>query len=281
MPTLIPFSSIPNWVKRLSASALDLVGFNQLGFTLQEKFLGPFVRAVNYHVVSPEDAASFEEQLRYYSRHFVGVDRNGLETILQGTWKHAKPGIILSFDDGHWTHYEIVAPLLEKYGFVGWFFVPVGLLSPGSSTSDGDRAQDEQTITLEQLEYLDRHHIVGSHTETHCHLRSDVPKDRLEVEIAGSQEHLEKILDHPVDIFCWVGGQTESYSREAALLIRENYEISFMTNNAVIRAGANRLQLQRTNVEAENPLSLVRFQLSGLMDLYYSRKRRLINELTK
>ena len=83
-----------------------------------------------------------------------------------------------------------------------------------------------------------------------------------------------------MEIFCWVGGEETSYSSEAAKLISENYKYSFMTNNAVIRPGDDPLQLQRTNIEAENPLELVRFQLSGLMDVYYTGKRRRVNRLT-
>jgi len=53
-----------------------------------------------------------------------------------------------------------------------------------------------------------------------------------------------------------------------------------MTNNAVITPSTCPLQLQRTNIEAEDPLWLVRFQLSGFMDVFYAGKRRRVNRLT-
>jgi hypothetical protein len=53
-----------------------------------------------------------------------------------------------------------------------------------------------------------------------------------------------------------------------------------MTNNFVNRPDTHPLQLQRTNIESENPLWLVKFQLSGLMDLLYLGKRRRVNRLT-
>lgn len=279
MRTLIPFSLSPNRAKRAGAKFLDAVGINGLGFFLQKKFLAPFVRAVNYHVVLPTEASSFEKHLRYYAENYVPVDLPMLENFLRGgEWKYNRPGLIISFDDGHRSHFETAAPLLEKYGFKGWFFVPVELMN--LETNRISREEAQSALTREQLEYLDRKHIVGSHTATHCRLSKTVDRKRLEYEIIGSGESLEKLLGHPIPTFCWVGGEEESYSREAAGLVKKAYQYGFMTNNAVITKGENPLQLQRTNVEAENPLWLVRFQLSGLMDVFYTGKRRRVNRLT-
>ena len=258
------------------ARTLDRFGINRLGLKLQERFFGSFIRAVNYHVVRPEDADSLEAHLRYYEERFVSVDLESLEKFLvAGEWPHSRPGLIISFDDGDRTHYEVAAPLLEKYGFTGWFFVPIGLMNLNEV-----HGRPVTVLTLDQLKYLNDRHVVGSHSETHCRLGSDNSFERLESEICGSRRHLEQLLGTPVEIFCWVGGEETSYSSEAAKLISENYKYSFMTNNAVIRPGDDPLQLQRTNIEAENPLELVRFQLSGLMDVYYTGKRRRVNRLT-
>lgn len=285
MPTSTPFKLTLNNVKRAGAKIFDSLGINAFGFQLQKKIFTPFIRAVNYHVISPEETTSFENHLQYYSENYVSVDLPMLENFLQtGVWRNSRPGLILSFDDGHRSHYEIAAPILEKYDFTGWFFVPIGLMNlKGNQFSRGDDekiAARETALTEEQLKYLDTHHIVGSHTENHCRLHKTVPLEQLKSEIAGSQKKMETILGHPISTFCWVGGEEESYSREAADLIKKSYKYSFMTNNAVIRSSENPLHLQRTNVEAENPLWLLRFQLSGLMDVFYTNKRNRVNKLT-
>lgn len=281
---MTPFSLTPNRLKRAGAKVFDSLGVNSLGFFIQKKFFAPFIRAVNYHVVAPTEAALFEEHLRYYSENYVSVDLPTLETFLQtGKWRHSRPGLIVSFDDGHRSHYEIAAPILEKYNFTGWFFVPVGLMNLENNrfnNEDEKTAARETALTEEQLKYLDCRHIVGSHTETHCRLRETVPSERLEFEITGSQKNLETVLGHPVSTFCWVGGEEDSYSRAAADLIKKAYRYSFMTNNSLILPSENPLQLQRTNIEAENPLWLLRFQLSGLLDILYTAKRRRVNSLT-
>jgi len=84
-----------------------------------------------------------------------------------------------------------------------------------------------------------------------------------------------------VDAFCWVGGEEWSYSSSAAAVIRHaGYRLSFMTNNLPVRQGSNPLQIQRTNIEAWNPTEIVAFQLNGILDFVYTRKRQRVNLLT-
>ncbi len=281
---MTPFKLTPNNLKRSGAKILDSIGATHLGFYFQKKLFAPFVRAVNYHVIAPENAALFEEHLHYYAKNYVSVDLQTLTEFLQtGRWQHSRPGLIVSFDDGHRSHFEIAAPVLEKYNFTGWFFVPVGLMNlPDNEFANETVKKDalENALSEEQLKYLDENHVVGSHTETHCYLNKNVLPERLEIEIGGSQKNLERILGHSIPTFCWVGGEEINYSRAAAEQIKKSYQFSFMTNNLIIRPAENPLQLQRTNIEAENPLWLVRFQLSGLMDLLYTAKRRRVNALT-
>lgn len=270
-----------NGVKRKIASVFDAVGINSLGHLAQRAALFPFIRIVNYHLITPEHAANFAEQLKYYSTRFVNVDEKALTDFL-GSWKwpHDKPGIILSFDDGTRDHYEVVAPLLEKHNFTGWFFVPSGWVIRGNEKPEA--AGDSDPLTREQLLYLDKHHVVGCHTETHCRLTADLPDEKLWFETIEAKKHLEELVGHEVKSFCWVGGEEYTYNAKAAEFItgRDRYRLGFMTNSAPVTKNTNSFQLQRTNIEAENPLSLVRFQLSGFMDLAYYGKRKRVNKLT-
>jgi peptidoglycan/xylan/chitin deacetylase (PgdA/CDA1 family) len=262
-----------NAAKRKSASVFDRMGINSLGHWLQTLSFSPFIRAVNYHDIEARHADNFEKQLQFYADRFVDVKLEDLTGFLAGgKWQHNKPGIIISFDDAMRSHFEIAAPLLEKYAFTGWFFVPSTRIQSGAN--DG-------YLSVDELKSLDRNHVIGSHTQTHCRLSSDVPEEILVSEIHGSKKILEDILGHEINIFCWVGGEEFTYSKRASELAKTAYKFGFMTNSDVICSGTDPLQLQRTNIEAENPLSLVRFQLSGLMDLAYAPKRRRVNQITR
>lgn len=265
-----------NAVKRQIARLFDVFGINSLGHFVQRAALSPFIRAVNYHVIRPEHVENFEEHLKFYSSRFVSVDERILTDFFANwKWPHNKPGLILSFDDGTRDHAEIVAPLLEKYGFTGWFFVPSGWVVTEKGGNQG-------SLTHEQLLQLDKHHVVGCHTETHCRLSADLPDEVLWSETIGAKKTMEGLLGHAVSSFCWVGGEEYTYNAKAAEFIAGpyRYKLGFMTNSAPVTRNTSPLQLQRTNIEAENPLSLVRFQLSGFMDIAYYPKRKRVNRLT-
>jgi peptidoglycan/xylan/chitin deacetylase (PgdA/CDA1 family) len=274
------------------ARALDRAGVNAAGHRLQLGACMPFVRAVNYHDVPPSLAAAFEAQLRFYAERFEPVGRDGLLALWRGEWRTRRPGLILSFDDGLRSHAEVAAPLLERYGFTGWFFVPAGLLDTPAADQRAVaervtiRAADEYGdgrifMTVDQMRSLARRHVVGCHTASHVRLTAGLDRPALEREIAGAKRLMERQLGTAVDAFCWVGGEEWSYSRAAAEEVRRaGFRLSFMTNSAPIRPATNLLQLQRTNVEAADPPWLVRFQLSGFMDVLYAPKRRRVNRLT-
>ncbi len=74
--------------------------------------------------------------------------------------------------------------------------------------------------------------------------------------------------------FCWVGGEEDTYCEIAASYVEEaGYRFVFMTNSAPTTPRTHPLQIQRSNIEAKYPLSLMKFQLAGLMDVLYLPKR--------
>jgi peptidoglycan/xylan/chitin deacetylase (PgdA/CDA1 family) len=275
------------------ASAFATTGLSAAGLRLQSRLLWPWARALNYHDVPAPLAGRFEEQLRFFSRHFVPVGPRELAELHAGRWPHAKPGLLLTFDDGLRSHADVVAPLLEAHGFCGWFNVPVGFVeTPAAEQQAFARAHrigfeaparpDERiALSWRDLERIDARHEICCHGWNHRRLSAQLGPQDLELEIDGAKQRLEKALGHEVRAFAWIGGEEWAYSRAAAERIRAaGFEISFMTNNAVIRPHEELLQVQRTNVEAHFDPALLRLCLSGLYDLLYLPKRRRVNRLT-
>jgi len=271
---------------------LDMIYINHLMHDLQIKIYFPFIRVINYHDVPAKEAWQFEEHLRYYAKHFAPVCYKDLIRFQGGDWKKDKPGLIISFDDGYRSAYETVAPLLEKYGFQGWFFVPAGLIDLPVNIQFEKAAQhrvfpkshdpnDPRVfLTWEQIVELDKTHVIGCHTASHCRLNSTLTETQLFEEIVHSKRILEEKLRHDVPAFAWVGGEESSYSCKAAKVLRDtNYQVVFLTNNSLIRPGVNFHLLDRTNVESNFPMSLARFQLSGVLDILYTPKRRRVASL--
>ncbi len=94
--------------------------------------------------------------------------------------------VVLTFDDGYASHFEIVAPLLMRYRFTGTFFVTVDLVGrKGHVTWD----------QLRKLVFLGME--IGSHAMSDAPLTSHGPQ-ALEVEVTTSKQILEERLGVPI-----------------------------------------------------------------------------------
>jgi peptidoglycan/xylan/chitin deacetylase (PgdA/CDA1 family) len=275
------------------ARLLDATGVHEALLAGQARFGSPHLRAVNYHDVTPARAADFERQLRFFRERYTPMGKEDVLALAEGRWRSARPGIVVSFDDGLRSHAEICAPLLERYEIPGWFMVPAGFVSTPPAeqaafaaahriTAESPPAPDGRVaLSWDEVRQLDKRHVVGCHGFQHERLSAALSDAELEREIALAKRTLEGELGHEVDVFAWIGGEEPSYSSSAARRIREaGFRLSFMTNHAPFRTGDSALHIQRSNVEAHFPMSVVRLHVSGVMDLLYTSKRRRVNRLT-
>lgn len=278
--------------KQIVAGVLHGLGLCAAGRRLQAAWLRPHLRILNYHDVPPSRAQAFERQVARFAERYQPVGLAELLALHAGTWHSERPGLLLTFDDGLRSHADVVAPVLERHGFRGCFFVPVGFVdTPVPEQVAWARAHQIQAtdeygdgrvaLTWQDVRRLDARHVIGCHTWNHVRLRETLSPAELDREIVQARERLAAELGHEVDVFAWVGGEEWSYSAAAARVIREaGFRISMMTNNAAMRPGCDLLQLQRTNVEASFPDALVELALSGFYDLLYRGKRARVNRLT-
>lgn len=192
----------------------------------------PLIRAVNFHNTSPERAHIFGRQLELCSKHFSSVTEDDLDEYLQtGRWEKEKPGVILAFYEGYRNGYDVVRPMLERFGLTGWFFVIAGFID-AAPTLQLDYAM-EHGIGIESREYsedgryamnwgeireLDRGHVVASHALSHEEI-APMSQRKRRAEVLGSQETFQRELGHPVRTFVSRGGPAYGEHAETDQLI--------------------------------------------------------------
>ena len=279
-------------VKSLLASSLHTLTITDILLALQQRCIpGGYIRAINYHGTPEDTADNFERQLAFYAQRFTSVSLADLDRFFHlRRWDKERPGLIISFDDGLYSNYSVAAPLLERYGFCGWFFIPVDFIATapaeqlsfagahhigakGTSSPDGRVA-----MSWAEVRDLDRRqHVSGCHTRSHRRMSPDLSDDVLEYEICAGKAALEESLGHPCDCYCWVGGEERTYTIAAARMIRRaGYKYAFTTNSFPIGRGANAQRLERNNVESAWPLAMASFELCGIQDARYALKRRRV-----
>ena len=84
-----------------------------------------YIRVVNYHNTNIADKERFDAEIKYFSEHFVPVRLKDLDRFFEtGKWPYEKPGLIPAIFEGFRNHYDIILPILDKYHFTGWFYLP-------------------------------------------------------------------------------------------------------------------------------------------------------------
>jgi len=112
--------------------------------------------------------------------------------------------IVLTFDDGLRSDFELAYPLLKKKGLKGTFFVTVRNIG-----SNG------YTTIMELKEMIDAGMEVGSHGLTHRYLLTMARKEAMK-EIFDSKDELEQRINAKVESFAPVGGHYRKWMIDTA-----------------------------------------------------------------
>ena len=256
-------------IKKIVAFVCYALGVSNLYlWFINKKYKNNYVRVINYHNTENENIELFKKQIALYQKEFEIIDYEKFKQFLNKKLSFSnKPGLLITFDDGYICQYNCGAKVLDAYGIKGLFFV-----SP-------KKKNDNKLIYMNNSQFKelsDKGHSIGCHTSTHYRFNQNDDKEKLFYEIIESKQNIENAIEKAIDSFCYVGGELPVYTNESFELIKENYECSFTTLTQISTNKTNKLLIHRTNIESNWNMSLVKFQLSGLMDLFYKNKVKYI-----
>jgi peptidoglycan/xylan/chitin deacetylase (PgdA/CDA1 family) len=196
---------------------------------------GQYIRAINYHNTHFADKGKLERELQYYQQNFSPVSKEDLEEFfVTKEWKKEKPGLIISMFEAYRNNYDVALPLLEKYGFTGWYHIitdfvdtPVPLQKEFAQNHSIDIDQFDEyshdgryAMTWAEVQDVAKNHVICSHTRSHYRILLDTPEEVMKREIVESKTILEEKLQQEVDIFCWLGGAQFNHNPVAADIIK-------------------------------------------------------------
>lgn len=134
----------------------------------------------------------FREQMEYlFSKNY----KTYLFNELSKNSELPEQKIVITFDDGHQSNFEIAFPILKEFGFKAEFFITTSFIG----TND--------FMTEEQIKLLyDSGMGIGSHGVHHWYL-SDLDPKLVESELLESKRVLEVIIQEPIFSFSAPGGR--------------------------------------------------------------------------
>jgi peptidoglycan/xylan/chitin deacetylase (PgdA/CDA1 family) len=161
--------------------------------------------------------------------------------------------VMITFDDSRAEHSGIAAPVLEKYGFRGVFFI--------------------MTITLNKKNYMTENqiaklakdgHSIGLHSWDHTMVTKYKDADDWKKQVEEPKRRLEKIVERPVEYWAYPDGV---YDHRSAEELKKYFKLSFIL--ATQRDSIEPLQTVRRMIVPEwTPQSLLK-----TMRLTFSRHK--------
>ncbi len=200
-----------------------------------------------YHYVEelPADADAVRRNLTItpaeFEAHLQYLADNGFHTIaaddlflylVRGQALPPKP-VLLTFDDGYRDAYEVVFPALQRYGFVGTFFI-------FTDAVDEDRPGYLTWAMVQEMSAAGMD--IQSHGRRHIGT-AGLPEKLLADEVQGSKEIIERHTGRPVRFFCYPYG---AYDDNAVVMLGSSgYLGAFTTANGRWHTRDNLYRLQR------------------------------------
>ncbi len=280
----------------MSISAIGIVGAFGAGWDSEGR--PEYIRAVAYHHTDRTMESGLRRQFDYFKRRYRGLVEEDVDAFFacgeeggghrSGRSRGGKPGIIISFDDGLVDHFWVAAPLLEEYGFRGWFFVPAALPMMAAAEQRAfceanglfPPADSGGRIGMNREELIDltrRGHVVGCHTMNHRRFSGFIDTGLIDRELKRARADLGAMLGAAPRSFAWVGGEPDTYHPLVQeVLGREGFSYAFTTMSAKIRPEADPLMLHRTVLDADMPYPLFLAKTKGLSDLTHADRRRAL-----
>jgi len=153
-----------------------------------------------------------------------------------GAW--AKP-VVISFDDGYRSDYNVAAPILQRLGWPGVLNLCVSHVKPHGDLP----APLVRVLTANHWE-------LDAHSLTHPDLTT-LGAAQLKIEVAGSRSWLRTHFHQPVDFFCYPSGAFDA--TVVAAVRAAGYKGATTTVEGIATPG--------------NPYELSRVRVSGSMSV--------------
>ena len=137
--------------------------------------------------------ADFESQLQI------------LKTLKTGVAGDQLPDVIVTFDDGHVSNYEIAFPILAEAGIPAYFFITTDFIE--------GRAHFCQPRHLREMHEAGM--IIGSHGKSHRFF-ADLEDCEAVLEFEESRRAIESFIEGPVESISFPGGRYQKHNLEQA-----------------------------------------------------------------
>jgi peptidoglycan/xylan/chitin deacetylase (PgdA/CDA1 family) len=162
----------------------------------------------------------------------------------------------ITFDDGYVDFYKNAYPVLKFYAYPSTVYVVSKLVGKDNVWDSRNEILAKPLMDWDMIRVISKNGVqIGSHTQTHPELTRLSSGEQNE-EISASKKDLEEQLNHPVDTFCYPGGDNNEQVKEAVK--KAGYRFAVTTQRGQVKKGYDPLALRRIPIKLiTNPFSFM------------------------
>jgi len=205
-----------------SVSVQDAVETKKVMNTAAQILAKPEVPVLCYHRISEGNKGDYTVTPATFSAHIQTLADSGYHSVSPAQLYDylvcnvalpEKP-VMIAFDDSRIEHFEIAAPVMEKAGFRGVFFI--------------------MTITYNKKNYMSKDqlatlaksgHTIGLHSWDHTMATKYKEVADWEKQVIQPKKKLEEIVGKPVEYWAYPNGV---YNHESAMELSKHFKLSFI-----------------------------------------------------
>lgn len=199
------------------------------------------VHGTYLHVNMLEKHFKLLKRLGYRTLTFADLAEKGLASRLETGKKY----IIITVDDGYKDNFELLFPLLKKYGFKAVIYAVTGeTFNRWDVEQPGNPEKRVELMTPEQIKEMADSGLVefGGHTLTHPHLDT-LSREEQRREIADNKAQLEQLLGQPLASFAYPFGSHNDDSKQLAKEL--GYPFAVATDSGPLAMHEDLYQIRR------------------------------------
>jgi peptidoglycan/xylan/chitin deacetylase (PgdA/CDA1 family) len=201
--------------------------------------------------------------------------------------------VLLTFDDGLLSAYQLAQDVLNPIGIKAIFFIPTQILDLtsesemrafaskqihfGLRTPDSFRREEYVTMNARHLQTLHvQGHMILPHTHSHLRLREITTTDMVERELVQPKQIIEGLLNAPANGFASPSGVPRSINPYAYRHICKMYSLCFTALGGANSAGTDPMFIRRESIHPWYSAAHVENALDGVFDPYFAVRAKAL-----
>jgi peptidoglycan/xylan/chitin deacetylase (PgdA/CDA1 family) len=243
------------------------------------------LRVLILHDIPNEDIEQFSILIEWLQKRWKFVTPETFELMINGSMPIIGRNLLLTFDDGFISNYNVAKTVLHRLNIKAIFFVITDFVNLNNTNEINNfifnniqLGTNESIITDEKFsmkwehlkDLLNEGHAIGAHTKSHKSLGKMISLEETKMEVIDSADLIQQKLQYNIKHFAFPFGNINSINLNSYLIAISRFDYiysGFRGNNL-----NNRCQsIMRDAITTKESKYLIGSYLEGSVDFLYKK----------